>query len=123
MTNPPIAPECADPILPDLGTGQRVAFAASGPERPLQVGGHRQDAAFTFARRRFVHAQRHFTQRCGSMLKWALIFAVIGLVAGALGFGGIAGGAFGIAKFLFWAAIIIAVVLFLLGVTIFKKVT
>ncbi|ODU40485.1 MAG: DUF1328 domain-containing protein [Lysobacteraceae bacterium SCN 69-48] len=57
------------------------------------------------------------------MLKWALIFAVIGLVAGALGFGGIAGGAFGIAKFLFWAAIIIAVVLFLLGVTIFKKVT
>ncbi|WP_449446942.1 DUF1328 family protein [Thermomonas brevis] len=57
------------------------------------------------------------------MLKWALIFAVIGLVAGALGFGGIAGGALGIAKFLFWAAIIIAVVLFLLGVTIFKKVT
>ena len=57
------------------------------------------------------------------MLKWALIFAVIGLVAGALGFGGIAGGAFGIAKFLFWAAIIIAVVLFLLGVTIFKKLT
>ena len=50
------------------------------------------------------------------MLKWALIFAVIGLVAGALGFGGIA-------KFLFWAAIIIAVVLFLLGVTIFKKLT
>lgn len=57
------------------------------------------------------------------MLKWALIFAVIGLVAGAFGFGGIAGGAFGIAKFLFWAAIIIAVVLFVLGVTIFKKVT
>ena len=57
------------------------------------------------------------------MLKWALIFAAIGLVAGALGFGGIAGGAFGIAKFLFWAAIIIAVVLFLLGVTIFEKVT
>ena len=58
-----------------------------------------------------------------ALLKWALIFAVIGLVAGALGFGGIAGGALGIAKFLFWAAIIIAVVLFLLGVTIFKKVT
>jgi uncharacterized membrane protein YtjA (UPF0391 family) len=58
-----------------------------------------------------------------AMRKWALIFAVIGLVGGALGFGGIAGGALGIAKFLFWAAIIIAVVLFLLGVTIFKKVT
>ncbi len=38
------------------------------------------------------------------MIKWAIIFAVIGLVAGALGFGGIAGGAMGIAKFLFVAA-------------------
>lgn len=57
------------------------------------------------------------------MIKWAIIFAIIGVVAGVLGFGGIAGGAFGIAKFLFWAAIIIAVVLFLLAVTIFKKVT
>jgi len=57
------------------------------------------------------------------MIKWAIIFAIIGLVAGALGFGGIGGAAMGIAKFLFFAAIIIAVVLFLLGVTIFKKVT
>ncbi len=56
------------------------------------------------------------------MIKWAIIFAVIGLIAGVLGFGGIAGGAMGIAKFLFWAAVIIAVVLFLLGMTIFKAV-
>ncbi|GGD54191.1 DUF1328 domain-containing protein [Pseudoxanthomonas indica] len=57
------------------------------------------------------------------MIKWAIIFAIIGLVAGVLGFTGIAGGAFGIAKFLFWAAVIIAVLLFVLGVTVFKKVT
>src|SRR5690606_36076395 len=57
------------------------------------------------------------------MLKWALIFAVIGLAAGALGFGGIAGGAFGLAKFLSWAASIIAVGLVVLGGTIFKQVT
>jgi uncharacterized membrane protein YtjA (UPF0391 family) len=57
------------------------------------------------------------------MIKWAIIFAVIGLIAGALGFGGVAGGAFGIAKFLFWAAIIIAAVLFVLGLTVYKKVT
>lgn len=56
------------------------------------------------------------------MIKWAIIFAVIGLIAGALGFGGIAGGAMDIAKFLFWAAIIIAVVLFVLGLTVAKKV-
>ena len=57
------------------------------------------------------------------MIKWAIIFAVIGLVAGLLGFTGIAGAAMGIAKFLFWAAVIIAVILFVLAVTIFKKVT
>lgn len=56
------------------------------------------------------------------MIKWAIIFAVIGIIAGVLGFGGIAGGAFAIAKFLFWAFIIIAVVLFLLGLTVFRKV-
>lgn len=57
------------------------------------------------------------------MIKWAIIFAIIGVIAGVLGFGGIAGGAFGIAKFLFWTAIIIAVVLFVLGFTVYKKVT
>ncbi len=56
------------------------------------------------------------------MIKWAIIFAVIGIIAGVLGFGGIAGGAFAIAKFLFWAFIIIAAVLFLLGLTVFRKV-
>lgn len=57
------------------------------------------------------------------MIKWAIIFAVIGLIAGALGFGGAAGAAMGIAKFLFFAAIAIALILFLLGVTVYKKVT
>ncbi|MCD9026668.1 DUF1328 domain-containing protein [Luteimonas sp. BDR2-5] len=57
------------------------------------------------------------------MIKWAIIFAVIGLIAGVLGFSGVAGASFGIAKFLFWAAIIIAVVLFVLGMTVAKKVS
>ena len=56
------------------------------------------------------------------MIKWAIIFAVIGLIAGALGFSGLAGTAMGIAQFLFWAAIIIAVILFVLGLTVAKKV-
>ncbi len=54
------------------------------------------------------------------MIKWAIIFAVIALVAGALGFSGVAGTAMGIAKVLFWIAVIVAVVLFLLGLTVFK---
>ena len=57
------------------------------------------------------------------MIKWAIIFAIIGLLAGVLGFTGIAGAAMGIAKFLFWAAVIIAVILFVLGMTIYKKLT
>ncbi|KAG0758367.1 hypothetical protein G6F22_019670 [Rhizopus arrhizus] len=57
------------------------------------------------------------------MIKWAIIFAIIGVIAGVLGFGGIAGAAVGIAKFLFWAGIIIAVVLFLLGMTVARKVS
>ena len=57
------------------------------------------------------------------MLKWAAIFAVIALVAGILGFGGLAGAAWGIAKLLFWVFIAIAVILFILGLTIYKKVT
>ena len=56
------------------------------------------------------------------MIKWAIIFAIIGLIAGALGFGGIAGASVGIAKFLFWAGIIIAVILFLIGMSVAKKV-
>lgn len=56
------------------------------------------------------------------MFKWAIIFAVIGLVAGALGFSGAAGAAMGIAKFLFWVGLAIAVVLLLIGVAIARKV-
>ena len=57
------------------------------------------------------------------MIKWAIIFAIVALVLGALGFGGLAGAAMGIAKTLFWLAVFIAVLLFVLGFTVYKKVT
>ncbi|TPG48093.1 DUF1328 domain-containing protein [Sphingomonas glacialis] len=57
------------------------------------------------------------------MLKWAAIFAVIALVLGVLGFGGLAGAAWGIAKILFWITVVIAVALLVLGLTIYKAVT
>jgi len=56
------------------------------------------------------------------MVKWALVFLVVGLIAGVLGFTGIAGAAIGIAKLLFFIAIALFVVMLLLGVTVFKKV-
>jgi uncharacterized membrane protein YtjA (UPF0391 family) len=49
------------------------------------------------------------------MLKWALIFLVISLVAGALGFTGVASGARSIAKLLFSIFIIIFLILILLA--------
>lgn len=57
------------------------------------------------------------------MIKWAIIFAVIAALLGVLGFGGLAGAAWGIAKILFWIAVLVTVVLFVLGFTVYKKVT
>ncbi|ARU06051.1 DUF1328 domain-containing protein [Comamonas serinivorans] len=49
------------------------------------------------------------------MLKWAIIFAVISLVAGLFGFGGIASGAASIAKTLFFIFVAIAVIFLVLS--------
>jgi uncharacterized membrane protein YtjA (UPF0391 family) len=58
-----------------------------------------------------------------TMLRWALIFLVLGLVAGALGFWGIAGASIAIAKVLFFIFIAIFVVLLILGLTVARKAT
>jgi uncharacterized membrane protein YtjA (UPF0391 family) len=50
-----------------------------------------------------------------TMLKYAIIFAIISLIAGALGFGGIAAGSAGIAKILFGLFLILAVVFIVLA--------
>jgi uncharacterized membrane protein YtjA (UPF0391 family) len=57
------------------------------------------------------------------MLKWALIFLVVGLVAGLLGFTGIAGTSIAIAKFLFFIFIAIFLVLLVLGLTAARRIT
>ncbi|WP_430387511.1 DUF1328 domain-containing protein [Blastomonas fulva] len=57
------------------------------------------------------------------MLRAALIFAIIALVLGILGFGGLADFAWDLAKILFWIAVVIAVALFVLGTFVYKKVT
>jgi uncharacterized membrane protein YtjA (UPF0391 family) len=49
------------------------------------------------------------------MLKWALIFLVVSLVAGALGFTGVASGARTIAKVLFGIFLVIVIILLLLA--------
>lgn len=49
------------------------------------------------------------------MLHYAVVFLVIALIAALFGFGGIAAGAVGIAKILFFVFVIMAVVTFVLG--------
>jgi uncharacterized membrane protein YtjA (UPF0391 family) len=50
-----------------------------------------------------------------AMLHWAVVFFVIAIVAALFGFGGIAASATGIAKILFFAFLVLAVVSMLVG--------
>lgn len=49
------------------------------------------------------------------MLKWALIFALISIAAGVLGFTGVAAGAAGIAKLLFFVFLAVCVLFLVLA--------
>jgi len=55
------------------------------------------------------------------MLRLALLFAIVAIVAGLLGFTGIALGAAAIAKTIFYVFLGLVVVFIVLGVTIAKK--
>ncbi len=57
------------------------------------------------------------------MLKWALIFLAVAVIAGALGFTGVAGAAIGIAKVLFFLFLVLFVAFLILGATVFRKAT
>ena len=57
------------------------------------------------------------------MLRWALIFLVIGLVAGLLGFTGVAGASIAIAKTLFFIFMLIFLVLLIAGLTVARRVS
>ena len=54
-------------------------------------------------------------QRENIMLHYAVVFFVIALIAALFGFGGIAAGAVGIAKILFYIFLVIAIVTFLMS--------
>jgi uncharacterized membrane protein YtjA (UPF0391 family) len=58
-----------------------------------------------------------------SLLKWALIFLVISLVAALFGFTGISEASADIARVLFYIFVIIFLVLLILGMTIYRNVS
>ena len=49
------------------------------------------------------------------MFSWALTFLIVALIAAVLGFGGIAGAAAGVAKFIFFAAIVLLLISLVTG--------
>jgi uncharacterized membrane protein YtjA (UPF0391 family) len=57
------------------------------------------------------------------MLKWALIFLVVGLVLGGLGFGGVGGAFVGLAKILFFIAIALFILFAVLALFAGKKIS
>ncbi len=50
-----------------------------------------------------------------NLLHWAIVFFAVALVAALLGFGGVAGTAMEGAKILFWIAIVLAIVAFVVS--------
>jgi uncharacterized membrane protein YtjA (UPF0391 family) len=57
-----------------------------------------------------------------NMLRWALIFLVVALVAALFGFTGIAATAAGIAKILFYLFLVMCLIFFIIGLTAASKV-
>lgn len=55
------------------------------------------------------------------MLRWALAFLIIALIAAVLGFGNLAGAAAGIASTLFWVFVILFVLALLVSLVTGKK--
>ncbi|GKT21784.1 hypothetical protein AVHM3334_06040 [Acidovorax sp. SUPP3334] len=66
-------------------------------------------------RRHPTNPPEHLVQEEMDMLHYAVVFLVIALIAALFGFGGIAAGAVGIAKILFFVFVIMAVVTFVLS--------
>jgi uncharacterized membrane protein YtjA (UPF0391 family) len=56
------------------------------------------------------------------VLYWALMFLIVGLIAAALGFTDVAGGAIAIAKFLAGLFLLLFVIFLVLGLTAVRKI-
>jgi len=63
-----------------------------------------------------------FAAEVGIMLHMALVFLVIGLIAALLGFTGIAGASFAIAKFLAGLFLVLFLVFLVIGITATRRI-
>lgn len=92
------------PLTPE---SEKIIFGTWEPQ-PTLARQYVQDKRQAFAR--FKTDTRGTT-----MLKWALIFFVISLIAGVFGFTGISAAASGIARILFFIAVVIFVIFLVLA--------
>jgi uncharacterized membrane protein YtjA (UPF0391 family) len=58
-----------------------------------------------------------------TMLKWALFFLVVSIIAGVFGFTGISAASAGIAKLLFFVAIVVFLIFLVLAITAGRAIT
>jgi len=92
------------------------AFCAAGPQAIPQlvlIGNQSPD-------RMLVCRNAMPEMRTMTILKWALIFLVVSIIAGLFGFTGISAASADIARFLFYVFVAIFLVLLILGLTIFR---
>jgi len=102
----------------------RLVFVLQGKARAPDLASGRACLQCLNAGNAARFFRTHFRNQENAMLKYAIIFAIISLIAGALGFTGVAAGSAGIAKILFGLFLLVAivfVVLAALGVGAVKK--
>jgi uncharacterized membrane protein YtjA (UPF0391 family) len=92
------------------GTGEPF-FAASEPAAQLAVRISEFDGRSYWLK---------VPEQAMTILKWALIFFLVSIVAGIFGFTGISAASADIARFLFYVFVVIFLVLLILGLTIFR---
>jgi uncharacterized membrane protein YtjA (UPF0391 family) len=68
------------------------------------------------------HAVRRWPDRDNPMLKWAIIFFIISVIAGLFGFTNLAAGTRGIAKILFFLFFVVFLIVVIFGVILGKLV-
>jgi len=81
---------------------------------------HRSKLDRRFCKRAANPAARKPKERAMTILKWALIFFLVSIVAGVFGFTDISAASADIARFLFYVFVVIFLVLLILGLTIFR---
>ena len=70
--------------------------------------------------RSIAAAARRLMEQTVTLLKWALIFFLVSIVAGVFGFTGISVASADVARFLFYVFVVIFLVLLVLGLTVFR---